>query len=231
MRIGSIKAIAAAALFLVLPYTSHAATIFNFSGTFSEASGSLQPILSPFFGQTFSGWFTVASPENQISVNSSTTLFELGASSFTVGSDTWTADNGFLQQQVAGPSELTFWGTDPAFGNAPSFSGPTVTVFQIPVSEAFFIGFGPDLFSDVNSLADFDETDLTTAFFGLLIDDTQLRGTVSTLQSVQILSATVPVPAALPLLLTALAGLGFLGARRQARCNPKYLNKRMGDLA
>ena len=212
----SLKAIAAALMIFVLPHTAQAATIFNFSGTLTETDGgSLTPILASFFGQTFTGSFTVASPQNTLSLPDST-LFELGSSSFTIGSDTWTADNGLLQQQVTGPNEIVVWSTNPAFGNPPSFSGPTVTPLQIPVSSAFFIGFGPDVFTDKDALAEFEAGDLALAFFGLLIDDTQLRGTLTSLESVEFLSATIPVPAALPLLLTALVGLGVLGSRRKA---------------
>ena len=214
MRTRLLGLLTAAAMLFALPATSQATTL-SFSGVFDSVSGSSAGFLGSLLGQTFAGSFTLTSPLNSSPGTSTSTIFELGASSFSVGSNSWTASNGILNQQFSGSNEVNLWSTNPGFGNSASFAGSTLTPLNLTVASAFFFAFGPDLFDDVAVLPDFSISDLTLAFYGLILSDgTQLEGSLTTLE-VEILSATIPVPAALPLLIAALAGLGLVGARRR----------------
>ena len=113
-------------------------------------------------------------------------------------------------------SQQTFNGAENSSWRAFNIGG---TVGGHPVSQIIFSATGPDLYANPASPPTFDASDLSSLLITLQIFPVQggittLRGGLSQLQFVEAVG-TIPAPAALPLLLTALAGLGLLSASRR----------------
>ena len=208
MRIAALKPVLAATTLLLLTHATQATTL-TFSGIFDQRFGEELLFFSP--GNPYSGAFAVAEPVTTGQIGSATSI-ALGASSFSYGvyDETVSSPGGLLTQEVFDGLNYSTWR---AFDIEGTIGGHQVT-------QITFSANGLDLFSSPESPPSFSLNDLSLATFTLQISvnsggTSTLRGRLQSMEFVEATGTTIPVPAALPLLLGAVIGLGAIGARRR----------------
>ena len=222
MRLTALKSCFLGAALFLLCVSTQAATL-NFAGEFEQLTGEPRLFLENSLERnTFAGTFNVGEPLS-ISQSGAFTLIELGPSSFTYLGNTLTAQGGrILQAPHAIYGQQSQWST---FG-ATSLNG---TVGGHAFVQAKFSAFGPNLFAQPDALPNFTLNELAFASIFLQVGTpftgiTSLLGRTGNMEFAEAVG-TIPVPAALPLLISSLLGLGVLTRQRRNSERTGYLAK------